>query len=72
MPQIVVAVLIGAGISVGLKWIAKEMGRAADEARVAHQGKSRDNPASAPKDLGTLVWDAKSGVYRPAGKHKLG
>jgi len=64
MPQIVVAVLIGAGISAGLKWIAKEMGRAADEARVAHG----DNPISAPKDLGALEWDAKRGVYRPAHK----
>jgi len=68
MPQIVVAVLIGAGISAGLKWIAKEMVRAADEARVAHQRTSRDNPGSAPKDLGALVWDAKRGVYKPAGK----
>ena len=64
MPQIVVAVLIGAGISAGLKWIAKEMGRAADETRVVH----RDNPLSAPKALGALEWDAKRGVDRPAGK----
>jgi hypothetical protein len=68
MPQIVVAVLIGAGISAGLKWIAKEMVRAADETRVAHRETGRDNRGSAPKDLGALEWDAKRGVYRPAGK----
>jgi hypothetical protein len=68
MPQIVVAVLIGAGISAGLKWIAKEMVRASDEDRVAHQRMNRDNLRSGPKDLGALEWDAKSGVYRPAGK----
>ena len=68
MPQIVVAVLIGAGISAGLKWIAKEMVRAAEDSRVAHRKSSRDDLRSAPKDLGTLVWDAKRGVYRPAGK----
>jgi hypothetical protein len=68
MPQIVVAVLIGAGITAGFKWIAREMVRAADEERVAHKNTGRDNLRSVPKDLGALEWDAKSGVYRPAGK----
>jgi hypothetical protein len=68
MPQIVVAVLIGAGITAGFKWIAREVVRAADEERVAHEKTGRDNLRSVPKDLGALEWDAKSGVYRPAGK----
>ncbi len=68
MPQVVAAVLIGAGIAAGFKWIAKEMARAADAARVAHEDAGRGNVATAPKDLGTLEWDAKSGVYRPARK----
>jgi hypothetical protein len=68
MPQVVAAVLIGAGIAAGFKWIAREVARAADEARVAHDDTGRRNVATAPKDLGTLEWDAKSSVYRPAGK----
>jgi hypothetical protein len=68
MPQVVAAVLIGAGIAAGFKWIAKEMARVADEARVAHRDTASRNVTTAPKDLGRLEWDAKSGVYRPAGK----
>jgi hypothetical protein len=68
MPQVVAAVLIGAGIAAGVKWIAKEMARAADAARVAHDElmRARTPVQSAPKDLGTLEWDAKAGVYRPS------
>ena len=65
MPQVVAAVLIGAGIAAGFKWIAREVARAADDARVAHDDRRN---VTAPKDLGRLEWDAKSGVYRPAGK----
>ena len=61
MPQVVAAVLIGAGIAAGVKWIAREMARAADEARGAHERPAeRAAVAAAPKDLGTLEWDAKS------------
>ncbi len=70
MPQVVAAVLIGAGIAAGVKWIAKEMARAADAARVAHDDltRRRDPIDSTPKDLGTLEWDAKAGVYRPSSR----
>ncbi len=67
MPQVVAAVLIGAGIAAGFKWVAREMARAVDDARGAHNERPTRNVA-APKDLGTLEWDAESGVYRPAGK----
>jgi hypothetical protein len=68
MPQVVAAVLIGAGIAAGVKWIAKEMSRAADAARVAHEQMTRRNSLdTAPKDLGALEWDADAGVYRPRG-----
>jgi hypothetical protein len=67
MPQVVAAVLIGAGIAAGMKWLAKEMSRAADAARQAHDRMAGQAPVqSVPKDLGTLVWDAEAGVYRPA------
>jgi len=67
MPQVVAAVLIGAGVAAGVKWLAKEMARLADAARVAQEElRRRDRINVAPKDLGSLVWDAKDGVYRPA------
>jgi len=69
MPQIVAAVLIGAGIAAGVKWLAKEMTRAAQGARLASEDMPRAEPVTvAPKDLGALELDAKTGVYRPARK----
>ena len=68
MPQVVAAVLIGAGIAAGFKWIAREMARAVDDARGADSDRPTRNVAATPKDLGRLEWDAESGVYRPAGK----
>jgi hypothetical protein len=73
MPQIVAAVLIGAGIAAGVKWLAKEVGKAAQAARLAAEDLGRPEPASepvrvTPRDLGVLEYDAKTGVYRPAGK----
>jgi hypothetical protein len=67
MPQLVAAVLIGAGIAAGVKWIAREVARAAEVAREAHEQMARGPELkSVPKDLGTLEWDAEAGVYRPA------
>jgi hypothetical protein len=69
MPQVVAAVLIGAGLAAGVKWLAKEMARAAQAARLADDKPRRREPiARTPKDLGTLVLDAETGVYRPVGK----
>ncbi len=67
MPQLVAAVLIGAGVAAGVKWIAREMTRAAEMAREAHDQMTRGPELrTVPKDLGTLEWDAEAGVYRPA------
>jgi hypothetical protein len=69
MPQIVAAVLIGAGIAAGVKWLAKEVTRAARSARLATEElRPREPVVAAPKDLGPLELDAKTGVYRPVGK----
>jgi hypothetical protein len=68
MPQIVAAVLIGAGIAAGVKWIAREIARAAQGGRVGHGEPSPQPVTSAPKDLGALEWDPKTGVYRPSRK----
>jgi hypothetical protein len=64
MPQLVAAVLIGAGIAAGVKWIAREVARAAEVAR--EEMARGPELKSVPKDLGTLEWDAEAGVYRPA------
>lgn len=67
MPQVVAAVLIGAGLFAGMKWLAKELARAGAAARAAHEQMTRNNPLqSVPKDLGVLEWDAEAGVYRPS------
>jgi len=67
MPQLVAALLIGAGISAGVKWIAREMSRAADVARETQEQMARGPELNTvPKDLGKLEWDPEAGVYRPA------
>jgi hypothetical protein len=68
MPQIVAAVLIGAGIAAGVKWLAKEVAKAANVTRVSTEDAKRRRPMVAPRDLGTLEYDAKAGVYRPLRK----
>lgn len=67
MPQAVTALLVGAGIVAGVRWLAKEIARAAEATRLAHDELSREEKgASIPvKDLGTLVWDPQARVYRP-------
>lgn len=67
MHQLVAALLIGAGISAGFKWIAREMARAADVARETQEQMARGPELNTvPKDLGKLEWDPEAGVYRPA------
>lgn len=70
MPQLVAAVLIGAGVAAGVKWIAREVSRAAETARAAQAQMARHSDSekihSSPKDLGSLEWDPEAGVYRPS------
>jgi hypothetical protein len=69
MPQVMAALLVGAGIAAGLKWVVREMSRAVEATRVAHdEMRQRDPVSTRPKDLGKLEFDAKTGVYRPARK----
>ena len=61
MPQLIVLALIGAGLYAGLRWVVRsEVKRPREEVRRP--------PASAlpEKNLGALVLDPASGVYRPA------
>lgn len=68
MPQLIALALIGAGAYAGFKWISKQMQAAnAAAADAAEQMRRAAEQAAggAPKDLGRLEWDAKSGVYKP-------
>ncbi len=70
MPHVVAAVIVGAGFAAGLTWVAKELKRAAQAARDAGDRlQPQPHMVRVPKDLGTLVWDAEAGVYRP-GRHQ--
>lgn len=70
MPHVVAAVLIGAGVAAGMKWLAKEMSRASEAAREAAERMTHNTSLkSMPKDLGYLEWDADAGVYRPSKRH---
>jgi hypothetical protein len=62
------AVLIGVGIAAGVRWLAREIARAAEAARLSQDEPARQRVTAAPKDLGALEWDAKTGVYRPSRK----
>lgn len=69
MPQIVAAVIIGAGVAAGVKWLSREVSRAAKAARLAAEELKQNRQAAAgPKDLGALELDAATGVYRPTRK----
>ena len=68
MPQLLVFVAIGAGLYTGYKWLSRGVAQATAAANRAsdtlHQHAARARNG-APKDLGTLEWDEKAGLYRP-------
>jgi hypothetical protein len=66
VPQLAILALVGAGLYAGYRWYARtakavtaEIKRAEDELRVRAAG-------AIEKDLGTLVFDPVSGMYRPS------
>ncbi len=71
MPQLLFMMAVGAGVYSAYKWIAGEAEKAADAARRAQEELRRHaeggGAGNAPKDLGALVWDEKTGAYRPKG-----
>ena len=64
MPQLIALMVAGAGLYAGYKWLAKEVGRAAEEMRRATAEMER-RASGEPKDLGPLEPDPADGVYRP-------
>ena len=71
MPQLLVLMAAGAGLYSVFKWVSREAEKAAQAAKRAQDDLRRHadgtNEPGSPKDLGQLVWDEKSGAYRPKG-----
>jgi hypothetical protein len=68
MPQVIGLMLIGAGVWAGYKALSQAVARiAADLASSDEDARRQQERAArrAEKDLGTLVYDPESGVYRP-------
>jgi hypothetical protein len=59
MPQFFTAVFAGAALLAGYNWMKRATLRQAEAAQRAQTGRQ------VPRDLGALVWDDASGVYRP-------
>lgn len=66
MTQIATAVITGLAMLLGYKLIQKQATRQAEAVRATARA-PRQQAGSMQKDLGTLVWDDRSGVYRPRG-----
>jgi len=64
MPQFIILAIAGAGLYAGYKLLARQLTSAA---RATEDIKRRAS-ASAPKDLGTLEFDAETNVYRPSSR----
>lgn len=62
MPQFVIIALAGAGLYAGYRMVTRQLAKAS---RAADDLKRRA-AAAAPKDLGSLEFDADAKVYRPA------
>ena len=67
VPQVIALALVGAGLYAGYRWfsratreIAAEVSRAQDELRRRAAGGMLE------KDMGALVYDPVTGVYRPS------
>ncbi|HXF53931.1 MAG TPA: hypothetical protein VNK52_07390 [Hyphomicrobiaceae bacterium] len=61
MPQLLLLGLMGAGLYLGYRWLAREWERSLAADRERFRQSSRG-----PRDLGPLEWDEDARVYRPA------
>jgi hypothetical protein len=59
MPQIMALAFIGAGLYAGYRWVKGAASAVAEEIT------SKSQTAASEKDLGSLEFDPKSGVYKP-------
>jgi hypothetical protein len=67
MPQLVLFAALGAGAYAGFRWLKKTAAAMASDIRAAEATARERQGAVAAKDLGTLEFDPKSGVYKPVG-----
>jgi hypothetical protein len=67
MPQLIAIALAGAGLLAGARWFARTAAAAVAEAERRREQAEREAAgwAQEPRDLGTLEFDSRSGVYRP-------
>ena len=65
MPQLVVVALLGAGLYVGYRWVARTARQMLDEAEQTRADETRRSAGVVTKDLGALELDPASGVYKP-------
>jgi hypothetical protein len=67
MPQVIAAMVVGASVYAGFKWLSKLLGEAQDAATRMEEARRRNSrPTShTPKDLGALELDPETGVYKP-------
>ena len=66
MPQIVVLAAIGAGLYAGYRALVRASeAMAAQLERSKAEARQRATAQSGEKDLGTLEYDPRSGVYKP-------
>lgn len=66
MPHLMIAAVLGAGLYAGYKFVASTAQRMADEAKRAQDELLRQASGAVEKNLGNLVYDPATGVYRPA------
>ena len=68
MPQLVVLAALGAGLYAGYKALMRVGARMAEDLKRTEDELRAAAAASDEKDLGTLEYDPRSGVYKPAPK----
>jgi hypothetical protein len=68
MPPVIGLVLLGAGLWAGYKALSRVVERVAADLAHADEVMRREgkrSPEVAEKDLGSLIFDPQSGVYKP-------
>lgn len=67
MPQVFVLAALGAGLYAGYRALMRvSEAWAAELKRSENDSRSRASMTEAEKDLGTLEYDPRSGVYKPS------
>jgi hypothetical protein len=67
VPQVIALALLGAGLYAGYRWFARAARDLGESLERASEDLARQEAAGrVEKNLGALVYDPVSGVYRPA------